>query len=309
MGGVLFIDEAYYLYRQENERDYGQEFDRDFAAGDGDQSRRSRRDPRRLRRQDGPVLPLQPGLSLARRPSHRLSRLHRRRSRGDRREDARFAQLQAEPGGEAGARRIYSVAPRAAAVRQRALDPQRARPRPPASGQSPVGGRRPGIDSRQADDHRRRKTSARAAYSIRRRMAHDKPGNHGAVNSVRRFFQARPGGARSRRGRRRLDSPRRDGRAFRAQHHLRTARDRSPAPAHGQGVRLPSDDRRPAIPIWKPSPRQAATTSPSKPRRPNISTARCRRSARSARRPACRSIRRRRRVRSNTCSTGSISSS
>src|SRR5438045_5110244 len=25
MGGVLFIDEAYYLYRPENERDYGQE--------------------------------------------------------------------------------------------------------------------------------------------------------------------------------------------------------------------------------------------------------------------------------------------
>jgi probable Rubsico expression protein CbbX len=25
MGGVLFVDEAYYLYRQENERDYGQE--------------------------------------------------------------------------------------------------------------------------------------------------------------------------------------------------------------------------------------------------------------------------------------------
>src|SRR5256714_13274366 len=25
MGGVLFIDEAYYLYRQENKRDYGQE--------------------------------------------------------------------------------------------------------------------------------------------------------------------------------------------------------------------------------------------------------------------------------------------
>ena len=24
MGGVLFIDEAYYLYRPENERDYGQ---------------------------------------------------------------------------------------------------------------------------------------------------------------------------------------------------------------------------------------------------------------------------------------------
>jgi hypothetical protein len=25
MGGVLFIDEAYYLYRPDNERDYGQE--------------------------------------------------------------------------------------------------------------------------------------------------------------------------------------------------------------------------------------------------------------------------------------------
>ncbi len=25
MGGVLFIDEAYYLHRPENERDYGQE--------------------------------------------------------------------------------------------------------------------------------------------------------------------------------------------------------------------------------------------------------------------------------------------
>jgi hypothetical protein len=25
MGGVLFIDEAYYLHRAENERDYGQE--------------------------------------------------------------------------------------------------------------------------------------------------------------------------------------------------------------------------------------------------------------------------------------------
>ena len=29
-GGVLFIDEAYYLYRPENERDYGQESDRDL---------------------------------------------------------------------------------------------------------------------------------------------------------------------------------------------------------------------------------------------------------------------------------------
>ena len=75
--------------------------DRDSAAGDGEQARRSRRDPRRLRRPDGPLLPLQSGLPLARRPSHRLSRLHRRRALRDRREDARLAQLQAEPGGAA----------------------------------------------------------------------------------------------------------------------------------------------------------------------------------------------------------------
>ena len=35
MGGVLFIDEAYYLYKPENERDYGAGIDRDIAAGDG----------------------------------------------------------------------------------------------------------------------------------------------------------------------------------------------------------------------------------------------------------------------------------
>ncbi len=50
MGGVLFIDEAYYLYRPENERDYGQESDRDPAAGDGEPSRRPGRHPGRLRR-------------------------------------------------------------------------------------------------------------------------------------------------------------------------------------------------------------------------------------------------------------------
>ena len=55
-------------------------------------------------------------------------------------------------------------------------------------------------------------------------------------NSVRRFFKARPGGPRSRRGRRRLDSPRRDGRALRAQHHLRTAGGRGLAPPHTDKV-------------------------------------------------------------------------
>ncbi len=65
MGGVLFIDEAYYLYRPENERDYGveaieillqvMENQRDDLGGD----------PRRL--QQGPhghLLPVQPGLGV-----------------------------------------------------------------------------------------------------------------------------------------------------------------------------------------------------------------------------------------------------
>ena len=72
MGGVLFIDEAYYLHRPDNERDYGQEAieillqvmenQREdlvvILAGYGE-------------RMDQ-LLRLQPGLPLAHRPSHRL---------------------------------------------------------------------------------------------------------------------------------------------------------------------------------------------------------------------------------------------
>ncbi len=96
MGGVLFIDEAYYLYRQENERDYGQEAieillqvmenNRDdlvvILAGYADQ--------------DGPLLPLQSRLPLARRPPHRFPRLYRRRPSRHRREDARGPELYAQ---------------------------------------------------------------------------------------------------------------------------------------------------------------------------------------------------------------------
>ena len=50
MGGVLFIDEAYYLYKAENERDYGAEAIEILLAGDGEQSRRPRRHPGRITR-------------------------------------------------------------------------------------------------------------------------------------------------------------------------------------------------------------------------------------------------------------------
>ena len=44
-------------------------------------------------------------------------------------------------------------------------------------------------------------------------------------------------------GRRRLDPSRRDGRAFRSQHHLRAAADQGDPRPHRQAVRLPFDDR------------------------------------------------------------------
>ncbi len=63
MGGVLFIDEAYYLYRPENEKDYGQEAIEILL-----QVMENQRDdltviPRGLHRADAYVLPVEPGVS------------------------------------------------------------------------------------------------------------------------------------------------------------------------------------------------------------------------------------------------------
>src|SRR5262249_6063906 len=63
------------------------------------------------------------------------------------------------------------------------------------------------------------------------------------VDLVRRLRQARRGGARARRRRRRLDAYRRDGRALRAQHLDRPWRGQGTAPAHQEGVRRAPDDR------------------------------------------------------------------
>src|ERR1700727_2992935 len=77
----------------------------------------------------------------------------------------------------------------------------------------------------------------------KRRSARDPSHHHRAVDSVGGFRQARRGSARRRRGRRGLDPSRRDGRAFRAQHHLRAASRRGVTAPHRQAVRLPPDDR------------------------------------------------------------------
>ena len=53
MGGVLFIDEAYYLYRPENERDYGQEAIEMLLQVMENQREDLGRHPGRLSRPDG----------------------------------------------------------------------------------------------------------------------------------------------------------------------------------------------------------------------------------------------------------------
>ncbi len=122
MGGVLFIDEAYYLYRPENERDYGQEAieillqimenQRDdlvvILAGYKDRMETFFRS--------------NPGMSSRDRAPHRLSGLHGGGAARDRAADAAADAVPVERAGGRGAARVHREAPGAAALRQRALD-------------------------------------------------------------------------------------------------------------------------------------------------------------------------------------------
>jgi hypothetical protein len=142
MGGVLFIDEAYYLYRPENERDYGQEAIEILL-----QVMENQRDDLVVilagysRTAWTRFFRAQPRLPLPRRPPRRLPRLWRRRAL--RALPQTMLGRHALPAGLAAvpSRRWPTTsreAPRAAAFRQCALHPQRARPRAAAAGQSPV---------------------------------------------------------------------------------------------------------------------------------------------------------------------------
>ena len=156
MGGVLFIDEAYYLYRPENERDYGQEAieillqvmenQRDdlvvILAGYADRMDR--------------FFESNPGFRS--RIAHHIDfpDYTRRRAAADRRD--RCSPQQNYTLTETAARRprrVHRPAPRPAALRQRALDPQRPRPRPPAPGQPPVPDRRRPARRRRPERARR----------------------------------------------------------------------------------------------------------------------------------------------------------
>ena len=154
MGGVLFIDEAYYLYRQENERDYGQESieillqvmenNRDdlvvILAGYADKMDRFFHSNPGFRSRVAHHIDF---------PDYADADLE---AIGEKMLDSLNYRL--SPEREAGACRLYRAAARAAAVRQRPFDPQRSRPRAPAAGQSPAGGGRPGLDARPVDIHR-----------------------------------------------------------------------------------------------------------------------------------------------------------
>ena len=107
MGGVLFIDEAYYLYRPENERDYGQEAIEILLQVMENQRDGSGRDPRRLPRADADFLPLESRPLLAHRASPGFSRLRRGGARGDRAAHARRHAIPVERGRRVAALREY----------------------------------------------------------------------------------------------------------------------------------------------------------------------------------------------------------
>ena len=138
MGGVLFIDEAYYLYRPENERDYGQEAieillqvmenNRDdlvvILAGYADRMARffEANPGFRSRIAHHIEFPDYTDAELLGIAERMLA-------------DQSYALTDARPRRP---RRVHRAPPRPAALRQRPLDPQRPRPRPAAPGQPPV---------------------------------------------------------------------------------------------------------------------------------------------------------------------------
>ena len=164
----MFIDEAYYLYRQENERDYGQEAieillqvmenNRDdlvvILAGYADKMDCFFRSNPGFRSRvahhidfpdytDDDLLAI--GEKLLASLNYRLS---------------------ASARGET--RRVYAAQARAAALRQRAFDPQRARQGALAPGQPAVRRARSGADARSDHDHRGVRPPPKPGRSARR---------------------------------------------------------------------------------------------------------------------------------------------
>ena len=137
MGGVLFIDEAYYLYRPENERDYGQEAieillqvmenQRDdlvvILAGYGERMDRFF-ESTRVSARASPITSIFPTI--------------RTRNCSDRRTDLAEQNYSAVAGCAEAMSEYIQQPPGAAAFRQCPLDPQRAGPGAAAPGQPPL---------------------------------------------------------------------------------------------------------------------------------------------------------------------------
>ena len=154
MGGVLFIDEAYYLYKPDNERDYGQEAieillqvmenHRDdlvvILAGYADRMESFFNSNPGFRSRIAHHIEF---------PDYTNEELLRIAESMLAQQDYRF-----DAEGRASMARLYRRATRPAPFRQRALDPQRARPRAAAAGQPPVRNRRAGGRRGAFDDPR-----------------------------------------------------------------------------------------------------------------------------------------------------------
>ena len=262
MGGVLFIDEAYYLYRPENERDYGQEAieillqvmenNRDdlvvILAGYADRMDR--------------FFASQSRLPIAHRAPHRVPRLYRRRTLEDLGDHVVRAELRTRPrcaASDGGVHRRCAAASR--------ISPMPARSATRSTGPGcarPTGSlQRPGARWMQ----RRFRPSSRPtcapagcspadSTSIASLRAHERPTpDAGDRHELRPFDQDRPldplrrlrrfrsRDPRHRGSGRRLGACRRDGRPFRAQPHLRSARRRCLSPPCEDRDGRASDDR------------------------------------------------------------------
>ena len=99
-----------------------------------------------------------------------------------------------------------------------------------------------------------------------RNRGHAEASANRAVDSLGRFRAPGRGGPRDERRRRRLHPHRRDGRAFRPQHHDRPGRGQGAAAALRPAVRRPSDDLAGRPLRARTSPTPAPTSSPSIPR-------------------------------------------
>ena len=154
MGGVLFIDEAYYLYRPENERDYGQEAieillqvmenQRDdlvvILAGYADRMQTF------FRSNPGLSSRIAHHLAFPDYSADELEQIARRMLDS--------MQYRLTSIGRSRPARLHPAAHAAAALRQCALDPQCARPGAPTSSQSAVRAKGAPARSRCAHDHR-----------------------------------------------------------------------------------------------------------------------------------------------------------